>query len=154
MPPIRSERTLETRENTTQRPEVWTEASQLPDPHPNADYDYRWVRVALRGSAEPGNVSIRMREGWEAVSPSDCPEVALSGTNESTTGHIEMAGHRLCRMTKARANAGKEHYKAKADAQLRGVNMQLQNDDRGKVNLSNDSTSRTVRGAVSFGQGE
>lgn len=150
---FKSDRTMETRAEET-RTEVWTEASRLPDPHPHPDYVYRWVRVANRNESDPVNLSSRTRIGWESVSPSDCPEVAGAGTNESSTGHIEMAGHRLCRMTRSRAKLGREFYDAKTDAQLRGVNMQLENGDKGLANLHNDSRSRVQRGQISFGQGE
>lgn len=137
------------------RPETWVEASSLPDPNPSADWEYRWVRVASFGVADPRNLSQRLRIGWTPVSPEDCPEVSNAMPNESTTGHIDMGGHRLCRMSRAKAAAGRAHYQKITDDQTRAVKGNIQSGGTGgDLVFKNEVRESAVRGAIPFGNGE
>ncbi len=138
------------------RPEKWIEASSLPDPHPSDEYDYRWVRISSYGVSDPRNLSQRMRVGWMPVSPSDCPEVALLTPNEATsTGSIDMGGHRLCRMTKRRAALGRAHYQEITDAQSAAVKRNIQSGGPNQdLTFKNEVRDNVVRGSLPFGNGE
>ena len=139
----------------SERPEVWSPASSLPDPSPNAEYDYRWVRISSYGVSDPRNASMRSAEGWAGVSPSDCPEVAVHMPFDSTTGFIDMGGHRLCRMTKRRAALGRQYYQEITDNQSRAVKANIQNaGPAGDIPLKNAVQDTSVRGRVPFGNGE
>ena len=68
--------TREERSETT-RPETWTPPPLLPDPTPQKGWAFRWIRTSMVGKADNTNVSMRFREGWEAVKAEDHPELSV-----------------------------------------------------------------------------
>ena len=73
----RLNRDLETREKTS-RKRNWVRPDTLPTPTPEPGYEFHWVRISTRGQADPMNVSLKLREGWEPVKAADHPEIFLS----------------------------------------------------------------------------
>ena len=49
------------------RKKDWTPPSSLDAPAPPQGYSHRWIRTATNGFEDPGNVSKKLREGWEFV---------------------------------------------------------------------------------------
>ena len=62
----RTPREIETREKST-RAMQYTPPSTLPEPNPEPGYVFRWVATHVLGSADPANVSKKMRDGWIPV---------------------------------------------------------------------------------------
>jgi len=67
-------RELETRE-LTERPKQWMPAELLPEPDKQAGYAYRWIRVSNLNTADPRNLSSKLREGWQPVMLEEQPEI-------------------------------------------------------------------------------
>ena len=88
----RTPRELEDRASS-ERIESWKPPSVLPDPKPIPGYEFRWIRTSMTGQADNTNVSMRFREGWEAVKAEDHPEVnIMPDHNSHFPGCVEMGG--------------------------------------------------------------
>jgi hypothetical protein len=55
-----------TREKSTRKKD-WTPPSSLDAPAAPHGYAHRWIRTSTAGFEDPGNVSKKLREGWEFV---------------------------------------------------------------------------------------
>lgn len=145
----RTNRELETRERTTRR-RAWVRPDVLPNPNPEPGYEFRWVRVSTRGQADPMNVSLKLREGWEPVKASDHPEVHLMTVeNERFKDNIVIGGLLLCKAPKEMVEDRNAHYQEQADAQINSVdnNFMRENDPRMPLYVERKSK-------VTFGRGQ
>ena len=70
----RTPREVEKREQEV-RNEDWTPPNLLPDPIPQDGWNFKWVRISTLGKDDPMNYSKKLREGWEAVPMTECPEM-------------------------------------------------------------------------------
>ena len=65
------EKTKTSRESETRtkqaRKKDWTPPSSLDAPAAPQGYAHRWIRTATAGFEDAGNVSKKLREGWEFV---------------------------------------------------------------------------------------
>ena len=50
------------------RKKVWTPPSSLDAPPPPKGYVHRWLRATSMGYEDTGNMSKKLREGWEGGS--------------------------------------------------------------------------------------
>ena len=64
--PSRQSRDSETHEKETRR-QPWRPVRKLETPPAPEGYEYRWIRESMLGQEDRGNVSRRLREGWELV---------------------------------------------------------------------------------------
>ena len=143
----RKSRDLETRNETT-RNETWTPPPLLPDPTPQQGWAFRWIRTSMVGKADNTNVSMRFREGWEAVKAEDHPELSVISDHESKfPGCVEVGGLLLCKAPEEMAVQRQAHYENKAQQQMESVDHQYmrENDPRMPV-LRPDRKSRTTFG--------
>ena len=62
----RKPREVETRQQDM-RPQQWKPPELLPEPDKQAGFAYRWIRTSTLGTADPRNLSAKLREGWEPV---------------------------------------------------------------------------------------
>jgi hypothetical protein len=46
---------------------AWKPPELLPEPDKVPGYSYRWIRVSTLNTADPRNLSAKLREGWEPV---------------------------------------------------------------------------------------
>jgi hypothetical protein len=143
----RTPRELNSREKTARM--VYTPPSTLPDPKPEPGYVYRWVATHVLGQAEPTNVSMKLRDGWEPVKASDHPELMLLG---SKNGNVEIGGLMLCKMSKERAQSRDEYYAMQARAQMEAADNNFMRNNDPRMPLFADKKSSTTRG-VGFGSG-
>ena len=58
--------------NTRRQP--WRPVRKLETPPAPEGYEYRWIRESMLGQEDRGNVSRRLREGWELVRGTDLPQ--------------------------------------------------------------------------------
>jgi hypothetical protein len=145
----RAPRELETRDRTA-RKRSWARPDVLPNPNPEPGYDFHWVRVSTRGQADPMNVSLKLREGWEPVKAVDHPEVhVVSIEDERFKDNIVIGGLMLCKAPKEMVEDRTAHYQAQNEAQIQSVdhNFMRQNDPR--MPLFAERKSR-----VTFGRGQ
>jgi len=62
----KTSRESSTREKSTRKKD-WTPPSSLDAPAAPQGYAHRWIRTSTAGFEDPGNVSKKLREGWEFV---------------------------------------------------------------------------------------
>lgn len=142
-------RDLQSREKA-ERPKHWAPPELLPVPNPEVGYEFRWVRVSTLNSADPMNISSKLREGWEPVRASEHPEIQLLGASNNARfpDSIEVGGLILCKMPTEMARARADYYldKARAEAEAVDRNFMRENDARMPLFTERKST-------VSFGKG-
>ena len=128
----RLNRELTTRDKTT-RKRAWFRPELLPTPTPEEGYTYHWVRLSIRGEADPMNVSSKLREGWEPVKASDHPEIQLVGVeNERFKDNVVIGGLMLCKAPVEMVEDRNEFYNEQAESQIKSVdnNFMRENDPR------------------------
>ena len=144
----RNTRELDTRA-VTERPKQWMPAELLPEPDKLPGYAYRWIRVATLGSADPRNVSGKLREGWEPVPIEEQPQFQLLiDPNSRYKDQIEIGGLLLCKTPIEFVDQRNAHYQKQTAAQAEAVdnNLMRQSDPRMPLFQERKSTS-------SFGKG-
>ena len=81
-----------------ERPKAWTPPELLPEPDKQPGFAYRWIRVSMLNVADPRNLSMRLREGWEPVSINEQPKFKLlADPNSQYKDNIEIGGLLLCK---------------------------------------------------------
>jgi hypothetical protein len=139
-------RELETREKT-ERKRSWIKPDVLPSPNPEAGYDFRWVRLSTRGEADPMNVSLKLREGWEPVKAVDHPEIFLSAVeNERFKDNVVIGGLMLCKMPSDMAQSRDEYYNKQAQNQMDSVDNHFMRNNDPRMPLFADRKSTASRG--------
>lgn len=141
-------RELDTRE-FSERPKQWMQAELLPEPDRQPGYAYRWIRVATLNSADPRNLSAKLREGWEPVRAEEQPKFQLLVDPTSRfKDNIEIGGLLLCKTPSEFVVQRNEHFAKQTQAQTVAVdnNLMRQSDPRMPLFKENKST-------VSFGSG-
>jgi len=144
----RTNRELETREKTTRR-KSWAPPELLPTPNPEPGYSFHWVRISTLGTADPMNVSSKLREGWEPCKASDHPEITLMMTeNDKFKDNIVIGGLMLCKTPVEFIEDRNAYYQEQARNQMNAVdnNFMRENDPRMPLFKERKST-------VSFGRG-
>ena len=125
-------RDLETRARA-ERPKQWMQPELLPTPNPEAGYEFRWIRVSTLNSADPMNISSKLREGWEPVRASEHPEIQLmGGANPRFPDGIEIGGLLLCKTPTEFVQQRNAHFDKIASGQMTSVdnNFMRENDPR------------------------
>jgi hypothetical protein len=145
---IRKPRALETRERA-QRPAAWRPPETLPKPDDRPGWVHRYVRLSTMGTNDPGNISSKLREGYEPCKAEDYPELMMHATTEGRfKGGIEVGGLLLCRIPEEFLVQRAEYYANQNKAQMESVdNSFLSENDRRMPKFSERSTK------VSFGSG-
>lgn len=144
----RLNRELNTREQAA-RKRNWIRPDTLPNPTPEAGYEFHWVRVSTRGEADPMNVSLKLREGWEPVKASDHPEIFVAGVeNERFKDNILIGGLLLCKAPVEMVQDRNEFFTQESANQIRSVDNSLMRENDPRMPLFNERRTK-----VSFGKG-
>ena len=141
-------RDLETRA-VQERPKQWTPPELLPEPDRQPGFAYRWIRVSTLNSADPRNLSAKLREGWEPVKLEEQPKFQLLiDPNSRFKDNIEVGGLLLCKTPQELVDQRNSYYQKQSEGQIESVdnNLMRQNDPR--MPLFNERKSST-----SFGKG-
>lgn len=138
----RTPRTVETRASTARQ---WKPVSVLPDVIPQEGYVYRWITTAILGESDPGNISKRYREGYEAVKADDHPELHMDADPK---GNVVIGGLMLCRMPKEMALQREAYYDQQSRNQNDSVTAQYMQHSNSKMPLFADTKTQ-----VKFGTG-
>jgi len=142
----RLSRELETRETTT-RTKSWVRPELLPSPTPEPGYVYHWVRISTRGTADPTNVSSKLREGWEPVKAVDHPEIILTGVeSERFKDNIVMGGLMLCKAPVEMVEERNEYYRSMAKSQMTSVNNNFMRENDPRMPLFNEQSTKVTFG--------
>ena len=144
----RKPREVETRQQDM-RPQQWKPPELLPEPDKQAGFSYRWIRTSTLGTADPRNLSAKLREGWEPVRIEEQPKFQLLvDPNSRFKDNIEIGGLLLCKTPEEFVEQRNKHYRIQAESQMDAVdnNLMRQNDPR--MPLFNEKKS-----TVTFGKG-
>ena len=142
----RAKRDHDTRE-VSSRPATWKPPTVLPTPDPQDGYEFRWIRISMRGDVDNTNVSRKYREGWEPVKLEDFPELKLiPDIDNRFDGAAVLGGLMLCKNT-TELMQQKRDYMANLQMEAVDNNLMRENDARMPL-LSPDRSTR-----VKFGDG-
>jgi hypothetical protein len=142
----RLNRDLETREKTA-RKRSWVRPETLPTPNPEAGYDFHWIRISTRGEADPMNVSLKLREGWEPVKAEDHPEIFVAGVeNERFKDNVVIGGLMLCKTPSEMVEDRNSFFHEQASAQMQTVDQNLMRENDARMPLFNERKTKVVFG--------
>lgn len=141
-------RELDTRQ-TTMRPTAWRAPETLPTPDPRPGWSHRWVRTSTMGTADPSNISSKLREGYEPCKAEDYPEMMMHASTEGRfKGSIEVGGLLLCRIPSEFMEQRSKHYEDQNRAQVESVDNNFLRESNPKMPLFSEKKSK-----VTFGSG-
>jgi hypothetical protein len=144
----RLQREMESR-TTQERPKQWQQAELLPEPDKEPGYVYRWVRTATLNTADPRNLSGKLREGWEPVQVEEQPKFKLLiDPNSRFNGNIEIGGLLLCKCPSELMEQRNEYFARQARSQEEAVDNNLMRQSDPRMPIFNERKSST-----SFGKG-
>jgi hypothetical protein len=114
-------RELDTRA-VTQRAEAWRPPETLPMPEDRPGWKHRYVRISTMGTADPSNISSKLREGYEPCKAEDYPELMMHATVEGRfKGGIEIGGLLLCRIPEEFLKQRADYYDKQNKSQIDSV---------------------------------
>ena len=144
----RLSRDTESREANT-RPKVWKPADLLPEPTRQEGWEYKWIRKAIMGIADPTNMSKSLREGWEPCRLEDHAEMMLAVDGDAkNSGLIEVGGLVLCKIPLEMFNQRQDHYMKQAQGQMESVDAQVDRENDKRMPIFNERQTK-----VTFGSG-
>lgn len=139
-------RELETRQQSV-RPESWKPPELLPEPDKQAGFAYRWIRVSTLNSADPRNLSAKLREGWEPVKAEEQPQFQLLiDPNSRFKDNIEIGGLLLCKTPEEFVGQRNKHYQKQAENQMDAVDSSLMRQSDPRMPLFSERKSTTTFG--------
>jgi hypothetical protein len=145
----RKPRELETRETTYFRPESWSAPEALPMPNFRPGWGHRYCRISTLGTADPQNISSKLREGYEPVKADEYPELMMHAVVDGRfKGGIEIGGLILCRIPEEFLKQRNEYYAKQNKVQMESVDQSFMRESH--PNMPKFSERRSE---VSFGSG-
>ena len=133
-----------------ERPKQWAPPELLPSPNPEPGYEFRWIRVSTLGTADPMNISSKLREGWEPVKASEHPEIQLMNIGDKARfpDSIEIGGLILCKTPKEFVDQRNGYYQKQTDSQMQSVDNNFMRENDPRMPLFKERRSE-----VKFGRG-
>jgi hypothetical protein len=133
-----------------ERPKQWMLPELLPSPDPEDGYEFRWIRISTLGTADPGHISAKLREGWEPVKASEHPEIQIMATGDKPRfpDSIEIGGLLLCKTPKEFVAQRNSYYQRQTDGQMQSVDNAFMRENDPRMPLY-----RERRSEVKFGRG-
>ena len=145
----RKPREIESRE-ISERPKQWMPPELLPEPDKQPGYSYRWIRVSTLNTADPRNLSAKLREGWEPVALEEQPKFQLLVDPTSRfKDNIEIGGLLLCKTPSEFVEQRNEFYSKQTQAQTEAVDNNLMRQSDPRMPLFNERKSTISRGSGS-----
>ena len=141
-------REVDTRQQD-ERPKQWQAPELLPEPDKQPGFAYRWIRVSMLNSADPRNLSGKLREGWEPVRAEEQPKFKLLVDPDSRfKDNIEIGGLLLCKTPQGLVDQRTAYYDQQTQSQTDAVDNSLMRQNDPRMPLFNERKSST-----SFGKG-
>lgn len=141
-------RELETR-SMAERPKQWSPPDLLPEPDKEPSFSYRWIRVSTLNTADPRNITGKLREGWEPVKMIEQPKFRLlADPNSRFQENIEIGGLMLCKCPDDFMVQRDKYYHDQTKAQTDAVDNNLMSQSDSRMPLFRENKSST-----SFGKG-
>ena len=134
---------------TMQRPQAWRPPETLPSPDPRPGWKHRWVRLSTMGTADPSNISSKLREGYEPCKADDYPEMMMHAALEGRfKGSIEVGGLLLCRIPEEFLEQRMKYYDQQNQAQIDSVDNNFLRENDPRMPLFSEKKTK-----VTFGPG-
>ena len=131
------------------RPQAWRPPETLPMPDERPGWKHRYVRISTLGTADPGNISSKLREGYEPCKAEDYPELMLHAATEGRfKGGIEVGGLLLCRIPEEFLKQREDYYSKQNRAQMESVDQSFMRENHPLMKKFSERDSK-----VSFGSG-
>ena len=129
--PNRKSRESESHAKETRR-QPWRPVRKLETPPAPEGYEYRWIRESMLGVEDRGNVSRRLREGWELVRGTDLPQEYALPTMDSGkhTGIVYNEGLLLAKMPLETIAERNDYYAGKNQQAKDALDNNMFNDSR------------------------
>jgi hypothetical protein len=142
----RKPREVETRQQEM-RPQQWRPPELLPEPDKQQGFKYRWIRVSTLGTADPRNISTKLREGWEPVKVEEQPKMKLLvDTKSRFNDNIEISGLLLCKTPEEFVDQRNAFYQKQAENQMEAVDNTLMRQSDSRMPLFSERKSTTTFG--------
>jgi len=142
----RLQRELESR-TQQERPKQWQPPELLPEPDKQPGYAYRWIRVSMLNNADPRNISVKLREGWEPVNIEEQPKFRLLVSGEGKfKDHIEIGGLLLFKTPVEFIEQRTKYYDDQTRAQEEAVDNNLMRQSDVRMPIFKEGTSSTTFG--------
>ena len=146
----RNSRTSTVRET---RKKQWMPPSSLDAPPAPKGFKHRWIRTETMGQEDTGNVSKKLREGWEFVRAEEIKNqigehdypVISDGKYQ---GLIGVGGLVLARIPEEVVEQRKDYFNNKTKTQIEAVDNDILREQRPEMPINIDRQSR-----VTFGGG-
>ena len=140
-------------ENKPLRNKPWTPPSSLDAPPAPQGFVHRWIRTELMGQEDTGNVSKKLREGWEFVRAEEIQNqlgdhsypVIQKGQYQ---GLIGVGGLVLARIPEEIVEQRKQYFKNVTADQVKAVDNDILREQRPEMPVNINRQSR-----VTFGGG-
>jgi len=140
-------------ENKPNRNKPWTPPSSLDAPPAPKGFVHRWIRTEFMGMQDTGNVSKRLREGWEFVRSEEIKNslgdhdypVIQSGQYQ---GLIGVGGLVLARIPEEIVEQRKQYFRKITADQVKAVDQDILREQRPEMPVNIDRQTR-----VTFGGG-
>lgn len=119
----------------------------MPDPRPG--WVHRYVRTSTLGTADPSNISAKLREGYEPCRASDYPELMMhASTDDRFKGSVEVGGLLLCRIPEEFVKQREAHYNGVNKSQIDSVDNNFMRENDPRMPLFSEKRTK-----VTFGNG-
>ena len=146
-------RTLRSSSERVERKKSWTPPSSLDAPPAPQGFKHRWIRTESVGFMDTGNVSKKLREGWEFVRAEEIKNelgdhdypVIQQGQYQ---GLIGVGGLVLARIPEEIVESRKEYFRNKTSDQMKAVDQDILREQRPEMPVNINRQSR-----VTFGGG-
>jgi len=135
------------------RKKVWSPPSSLDAPPPPKGYVHRWLRATSMGFEDTGNMSKKLREGWEFVKSEEIKNDPDANkyphiTEGKYSGYIGIGGLVLARIPTEILRQRSEYFARLTTDQLKGVDNDLMKEQHPSMPINIDRQKR-----VTFGGG-
>jgi hypothetical protein len=134
-----------TNRESTARKRSWSPPSLLPDPDPDENWVYRYVRASTLGVADLKNLSSKLREGWEICPAAEAPGISgVIPDVDSRFGkdNVEIGGLILCRAPKELKQAKRAYLDEKNRQQLASVDSNLMRESDSRMPIFKEKRTR------------
>ena len=145
------------RESETRKVEMkkttWTPPSSLDAPPAPQGYAHRWIRTSVTGFEDTGNVTKKLREGWEFVRKEEIanhPDAAKypvikSGQYEGCVG---IGGLVLARIPEEIAKSREAYFRKQVSDRDEAVNNDLLKEQHPSMPINSERQSRVTFGGT------
>jgi hypothetical protein len=144
----RSSRETDSRAATA-RPQAWRPPETLPMPDDRPGWKHRYIRLSTLGTADPSNISSKLREGYEPVKAEEYPELMMHASTEGRfKGGIEIGGLLLCRIPEEFLRQREEYYSNQNKNQMESVDSSFMRENDHRMQKFAERSTK-----VTFGSG-